>query len=450
MVASAPAHPVRDHCLAPARPVDAPIAPVEGRYGRLFPQLEPLGGDDEVLLALGAPGGLCDATGRDEPEGAEPAGWPFFGQFLAHDITADRSPIGPQDDPAAIANFRAPRSNLECLYGAGPVGAPFLYDRDDPAKLLVGDDDVPRNAQGIALLGDPRNDVHRFISQLHVGMLRAHNLLVDRLREDGVDEADCFDSARRALMWHVQWVIVEEFLPGLVGRPLVDELLDAGRRCYRPEGSPFIPFEFADAAFRYGHGQIRDAYRLNDRADGLAVFPDLVGFGPLPREHVIDWPLLFGSRAQRAKRMDGRLAPSLINLPVAITGSVAVEAYHSLAARDLQRGAAIGLPSGEAIARAMGVEPLATAETGLAAHGWRDETPLWLYVQLEADARGDGSRLGPVGGRIVAEVLLGLLDADPESYRANDPSWSPTLPVAGERFSLLDLLTTAGGPAAAR
>jgi Animal haem peroxidase len=449
MAATAPAHPVRDHCLAPARPVDAPIAPVEGRYGRLLPDLEPLGGDDEVLLALGAPGGLCDATGRDEPEGDEAAGWPFFGQFLAHDITADRSPIGPQADPETIANFRAPRINLECVYGAGPVGAPFLYDRDDPAKLLVGADDVPRNAQGIALLGDPRNDVHRFISQLHVWILRAHNELVDRLREDGVDDAACFDAARRALMWHVQWVVVEEFLPGLVGRDLVDELLDAGRRCYRPRGTPFIPFEFADAAFRYGHGQIRDAYRLNDRAAGISVFPDLIGFGPVPPDHVIDPRRLFGPDAQRAKRMDGRLAPSLIRLPVALTGAVDVDAYHSLAARDLQRGAAIALPSGEAVARAMGAEPLGE-ETGLADHGWTDETPLWLYVQLEAAARGDGTRLGPVGGRIVSEVLLGLLDADPESYRALDPGWSPTLPCAGERFGLLDLLTTAGDRAAAR
>jgi heme peroxidase len=441
MAATAPAHPVRDVCRAPSRPIDAPVAPVEGRYGRLFADLEPLGGDDEVLLALGAPGGMCDATGRDEPEGTGAAGWPFFGQFLAHDITADRSPIGPQADPETIANFRAPRINLECVYGPGPIGAPFLFDRDDPAKLLAGDDDVPRNAQGIALLGDPRNDVHRFISQLHVGMLRAHNRLVDRAREDGVAEPDCFDAARRALMWHVQWIVVEEYLPGLVGRALVDELRDAGRRCYRPHGSPYIPFEFADAAFRYGHGQIRDAYRLNDETAGLSVFPDLVGFGPVRPEHVIDWRRFFGPGAQRAKRMDGRLAPSLIGLPLAITGAVDVDAYHSLAARDLQRGAAIGLPSGEAVARAMGVDPLTAPETGLAEHGWHDETPLWLYIQLEADARGDGSRLGPVGGRIVAEVLLALLEADPESYRALDPSWTPTLPATGERFGLLDLLS---------
>jgi hypothetical protein len=138
--------------------------------------------------------------------------------------------------------------------------------------------------------------------------------------------------------------------------------------------------------------------------------------------------------------MDGRLAASLIALPVAITGEVDVDAYHSLAARDLQRGAAIGLPSGEAVARAMGVEPLTRDEAGLASFGWQDETPLWLYVLREADVRGGGDRLGKVGGRLVAEVLLGLLDADPESYRALDPEWQPTLPAAGARFTILDLL----------
>ena len=58
----------------------------------------------------------------------------------------------------------------------------------------------------------------------------------------------------------------------------------------------------------------------------------------------------------------------------------------------------------------------------------------------EADVRGGGERLGEVGGRLVAEVLLGLLDADPESYRVLDPGWEPTLPAAGERFGVLDLL----------
>jgi hypothetical protein len=79
-----------------------------------------------------------------------------------HDITADRSPLAHRVDPGQIRNFRTPRANLEGVYGAGPVGSPYLYARDDPAKLLIGPGghDVPRNHEGIALLGDPGNDVH--------------------------------------------------------------------------------------------------------------------------------------------------------------------------------------------------------------------------------------------------------------------------------------------------
>jgi hypothetical protein len=88
----------------------------------------------------------------------------------------------------------------------------------------------------------------------------------------------------------------------------------------------------------------------------------------------------------------------------------------------------------------MGIEPLSPAEVGLAPTGWRAETPLWYYVLREAAVVADGARLGPVGGRIVAEVLLGIIDCDPESYRTVDPGWSPTLPAATERFGIGDLL----------
>jgi hypothetical protein len=116
---------------------------------------------------------------------------------------------------------------------------------------------------------------------------------------------------------------------------------------------------------------------------------------------------------------------SLIRLPVAIAGEGDVEDYHSLAVRDLQRGQGVGLPSGEAVARHMGIEPLTREDVGLSSIGWSDEAPLWYYVLREAFVRTGGHRLGPVGGRIVAEVLIGLIDRDPGSVRKADASWRP-------------------------
>jgi hypothetical protein len=439
-------HLARDYCLAPER-VDAPI--YGGRYGRLFADLPALAADEALLHALGGPGGPCD-DGPDAPEGPESAVaavWPFFGQFVAHDITADRSPIGQRADPARIRNFRTPKANLEGVYGSGPAGSPYLYARADPARLLLGPGghDLPRNQEGVALVGDPRNDVHLFMNQLQVAFVRLHNRLVERLREDQTPEPEVFEDARRAATWHYQHVILREFLPSLVGAELTTELLDGGARLYvRPE-EPYIPFEFADAAYRYGHSQIRQGYRVNAAFGPVPIFPDLMGFGPVAAGHAVDWSLLVDvpgrPAAQRAKRIDGRLPASLMALPTQITGELEGSDYASLANRDLQRGQAVGLPSGEAVARALGVRPLDRDQVGLAAYGWRDETPLWFYVLKEAEALGGGDRLGPVGGRIVAEVLVGIVDADPESFRSVQPSWTPTLPARElGRFGLADIL----------
>jgi Animal haem peroxidase len=432
----------RTHCLSPSRvqsSTDAPTGPT--RYARMFPELPSFQADETFLHTIGRAGGPCDCGDlADTPGslGSAAAGWPIFGQFVAHDITADRSPLHSHVDARALRNARAPQLNLECLYGDGPVGHPFLYKRDDPTKFLLGvdDADVPRNAEGIAIIGDPRNDSHMLMAQMHLAMLRAHNVFADEARRSGVPEAEVFPTAARETRWHYQWAVLDEFLPSLVGRPLVDEILMDGPRWFRPDGDVFIPLEFADAAYRYGHCQIRHKYRLNLKTEPLPIFPDLLGFRAVPRAHSVDWTLFFDApdkqTAQRAKKIDGRLPPSLIHLPVAITGECEIDEYHSLAVRDLQRGQGVGLPSGEAVARHLDISPLSRDEVGLRAAGWTAETPLWYYILREAAILGSGDRLGPVGGRIVAEVIITLLDRDPGSVRFAGSSWEP-------RRTLIDL-----------
>jgi hypothetical protein len=82
--------------------------------------------------------------------------------------------------------------------------------------------------------------------------------------------------------------------------------------------------------------------------------------------------------------------------------------------------------------------------------GFERSTPLWYYVLKEAEVVADGLHLGPVGGRIVTEVFLGLLESDPDSYLAAQPAWHPSLPARAGTFRMTDFLTFAGVDPASR
>jgi hypothetical protein len=431
-----------------------------GKYGKMFPVLPGLETDEAYLLALGREGSLMDVDAHSEGESASDnpriaAGFPLFGQFIAHDITADRSLLLHHARLEELHNFRTPRLDLECLYGAGPTGDPHLYDLNDLDKFLLGINDagelndLPRNRQGRALVGDPRNDVHLIISQLHLAFLKFHNRVVDLLREQETPAGDLFKEARRLVRWHYQWIVAHEFLPLSIGDALMDDLHENGPRYYRFDEEPFIPVEFADAAYRFGHSQVRNRYTLNGQGATGNVFPDCAGTCPVPHERVIDWRYFFDVDSQHApqasKKIDTSLAHALIHLPDSVVGVTEYPEQHSLAYRDLERGLALDLPSGEIIARYMGVEPLSADEVGLNRLGYEGETPLFYYILKEAEVRNNGQFLGDVGGRIVGEVLLGLLDGDPTSYRNADNGWKPTLPSGHDGdFTMADLLRFSG------
>ena len=427
-----------------------------GQFGRLFPDLprHPVGGD--ALLRYGAADGplecrtqLHEDLRQDNPRIS--AGWPFFGQFIAHDITHDRSPLQETEDVSTLQNYRKPRLDLECIYGAGPVGQPYLYDIHDPDKLLIGANespsgDLPRNEQGVALVGDARNDTHLFISQLHLAFLHFHNRVVDRLREAGVQPEQVFDQAAQLVRWHYQWIVLHEFLPLSVGEELVFDLIQNGPKWCRFDGRPFIPVEFSDGAYRFGHAQIRAAYDVNSGLRNVPIFPTLVGICPVTAERRIDWELFFefegAEPPQASRRIAPQLVPALMRLPQALVGSVSRPEFGSLAARDLYRGHSVALPSGEAIARALGLTPCRVTELKNFNTDW-NETPLWLYVLVEAEVQHKGEHLGEVGGRIVAEVIFELLRHDPTSFMSH-PNWRPELARSDGKFGIADLLQYAG------
>jgi len=470
---------------------------LEGRFGLMFKELPAFEPPDELLSGLAASMQEPRAATPEETDILRPERFPaghiLLGQFIDHDLTFDNTPLPEQqEDPLARTNFRTARFDLDSLYGVGPSVSPELYDRDDPAKLrLTGladpdtPDDLPRrsggSADGTAIIGDPRNDENLIILQLHIAFVKFHNALVDHVRaqggSSGVDEA--FQKAQRLCRWHYQWMVVHDFLPRVVGQTMVDAILKERAaeppivrlNFYQPANpdKPMMPIEFAVAAYRFGHSMLRPTYVINEDMGEVkgevveaALFGEqstnsnLNGKRPCPPELVIDWRFFFdipdadppanAARRNAARKLDSDLSVPLFTLPDSVIPPPD-RTHISLAERNLLRGKRLGLPSGQRVARKMRVDALSNGQLGLGDDpGWEGQAPLWFYILKEAEIQHDGERLGAVGGRIVAEVFLGLLKLDRSSYLGQNPPWRPQPPIAGAagRFGIGDLLKFAG------
>jgi hypothetical protein len=470
-----------------------------GRFGRLFPTLPPFAADTkllrEALAELGAKKGPMDAdddltdpvtlitdpakSAKNPDNPSMTAGFTFLGQLLDHDMTFDpTSSLARQQDPEAIRNFRIPALDLDSLYGGGPTASPHLYDRsiDGGRTSLLCEAipnaesvsittaprfDLPRNNQRTALIGDPRNDENLVLSQLHAALLNFHNRVVDDVKSElgvGYTLGELFSEAQRVVRWHYQWLIIHEYLVTTVGQDLVDEVVNNGLKHFTWRNDPYIPVEFSVGAFRFGHSQVRPSYRANfgtSASDPAQQFfalifdptaadgddpPDLRGGCRAPRRF-IDWQTFFDfgdGRARRNKKLDTKLSTVLFEL----MGQPSEEPT-SLATRNLLRHLALKVPSGQRVAKAMKLPVLATADLeDLGDFHVEKRTPLWFYVLREAEVAENGERLGPVGGRIVAEVIVGLIRGDRQSYLNQDPDWTPTYGT-NESFGTVDLLKAA-------
>lgn len=481
----------------------------DSSFTRMFPSLPPFAPATDAARdqakKLGEKGGLIDAlddlsdpvlsitdptrrvNNPDNPNMT--AGVTFFGQFLDHDLTFDpRSALLQLSDPRKTTNFRTAAFDLDSVYGGGPEGSPALYDTSSgdiklrvepiPGSELVSRNgairfDLPRDPNNNAILGDPRNDENVIISQFHVAILRFHNAVIDRLRADpflaGKSAQEIFQLAQRQVRWHYQWIILHEFLPMTIGpeRVLFALQLKKGDSFYEVDkNNPLIPIEFSVAAYRFGHSQIRPSYRLNFGPTGgspvfLFIFDDtldpnnpdpndLRGGKRAPRRFV-DWQTFFNfgdGNSRSNKRIDSKVSSTVMLLPGSRGPAPGLpsDGVQSLPSRNLMRHVNFGLPSGQAIAQKMRLPVLAAAQLdALKPFGMENSTPLWFYILKEAELMEDGLRLGPVGGRIVGEVFIGLLKADNTSYLAAQPGWTPTLPstTPGD-FRITDLLTFAG------
>jgi hypothetical protein len=449
----------------------------EGRFGTMFKQLPAFSPPDTLLDGLARTMVEDQTVPDDENLNTSPrlfAGFTFVGQFIDHDVTFDNTPLDQQlADPDALVNFRTPRYDLDSVYGRGPAAEPQFYDPADRDKLLVapnvnGVEDMPRRSDGTAIIPERRNDENLIVLQLHKAVAKFHNRLVDDLRAQGVPRAEVFDTARRTTRWHYQWAVVHDFLPRFVGDELVGPRGSVYKEVaggqpvitlifYHPtnkDGRPFMPLEFAVAAYRFGHSIIRPFYVINQTTSdrgGVPVFgPDggfnLNGGRPVPADLVVDWknilPMDPAFPARKPRKIDTRLSLPLTTLPGSVVPPPDPTVH--LAVRNTLRGKRVGLPSGQQVARAMRAPVLSNATLGLSNDpGWGGEAPLWFYILKEAElAPYNAQRLGPVGGRIMAEVLVGLLRRDPTSYLALRGTWKPAPPIAPAvgQFGFVDLL----------
>jgi hypothetical protein len=412
-------------------------------------------------------------------------------------------------DLAQVIDFRTPRLDLDCLYGRGPGDQPYLYGSDG-VKLLLGKPlsgnardphaaDLQRSPEGRALIGDPRNDENRIVAQLQSTMIRFHNRMAGLLRGSSLNDV------RDQVRWHYQWVVINDFLPTIINSETVRKVfphLASGRsagqdkpkvtiprlkRENRDHDGFLMPVEFSVAAYRFGHSMIRPVYRLNETISRRPIFSvskdaaaDLGGFRPMPDDWAIDWQFFVdigdGSEhpdspddrikrvPQRAYKIDSSVVGALGHLPHAVASDPS-----SLALRNLQRGRDFGLPSGQDVAAALD-EPATEVTIGKAtadpadpstpigeiAAEFADSTPLWAYILSEAQVTSGGGNpkppddvpisLGPVGGRIVAEVFAAMLLTDLTSFITASPDFTPREEFLRDgRFGIAELILAAHG-----
>jgi Animal haem peroxidase len=475
-------------------------------FGRMFSDRLPSFAEatpsvQAALREVGRAGGIMDARDnlaagpvqlivdeslqqRNRNNTAQTAGTTFLGQFLDHDVTFDVvSALGVPTEPTQTRNARVPTLDLDSVYGGGPAVSPQLYDGRDRAKLRIESggkfEDVPRRSSGTAVIADPRNDENVVISGLQAAFIKFHNNMVDKVREDRLvqntrDPNAVFAAARNQTRWHYQTMLVQELLPQVVGQSMVDNVLRFGARFYKPRtGEAFMPVEFQTGVWRIGHSMVRPSYRINftGQPAGKPNAPQFFGFifdpaqenvpdsddmrgGSRAPRRFIGWPTFFDfgvdaglglNPVRPNKILDTIISSALFRLPLFTIASG--DPPISLPERNLLRHLTWTLPSGQTLARVMDVSPLSSgeiAETGIGSikRDFLSSTPLWFYVLHEALKRQDGQRLGSVGGRIAAEVIIGLLKADGTSV-LRQRNWTPIIPLRSSKVRMVDILAFA-------
>ncbi len=475
-------------------PDSKPFAPERAfRYGRMFKKSDSRP-QPEALTKLGLAMHAENSAADDHP--LLPAGYTYLGQFVTHDITFDRTEGLADGELFAeqIRQGRSPSLELDSLYGMGPLSesSRHLYE-NDRLKFKIGKttptrfgdafvslpNDLPREGSRNALIAERRNDRNLALAQTHLAFLKFHNAVVDRLLKEGHLGKELFETARKKVTQHYQWIILHDYLPKILEESVLKDVLASDAKAFRALSADdrFLPVEFAFAAYRFGHSLVRDQYEWNRvfqspkngnldaaRLHQLFTFTGLggtmQGSPTLPSNWVIDWTRFFDfsgfarvvnhAKSNRAQKINTSLSLGLKGLPGFPT-DVPIES-RSIAVLDLLMGAVLELPTGQEVADALKkkkieVRVLSANEIAegphndiLTQYGLHEKTPLWYYILKEAEVLHRGERLGPIGSLIVAETLVGLIHASEFSI-LEDSSWEPDLgQIKPSEFGMADLL----------
>lgn len=461
-----------------------------GSFCKMFPDLKPWSSDcgikdqcdaERVAEALGGPNGIMHDIRNESEDSNIPAAYTFFSQFIDHDITLDtQSPLHgePLDNNEInnLTNLRSASLDLDCIYGLGPEAMPFMYDQSQPGRMLIGsevdgvtnENDVPRNKDGRALIGDPRNDENIYVSQIQLQFLKFHNRRIIGRN---------FEEAQKDVRYHYQWIVLYDFLKRVcdpkiynfalpkiesnakkemgetIDYPLCVTKDDCHRTC--------MPVEFSVAAYRFGHTLVRSHYPANVNYPVIELFDErfgTLGFGQVPPRLNIDWRFLLDVEGchpyVHSKAIDHLLADELIRLPDPIVGRNASANDRSLAFRNLLRGYSLSLPSGQRVAKAL-------KDKGYPINSGQDlqfdkipnwkcavadlpcdldkHTPLFLYLMREGGLLADGEHLGPVGSAILLEVFGAMFIFCNSFLKEKDWKPDPCVAQCGE-LTLADIV----------
>jgi len=404
-------------------------------------------------------------------------------------VFGTRSVLDTTIDPATMQDdlYEEDKRTLRLQLRKTKTGGSY-YD-------LLRDFELPHNDprhinDGGGIISDKRNDENQMILQVHLLVMRVHNQLAKDFPDMTRDQL----RVETVLTW--QSVLVNDHLPNILDpdtyKFLLEELAkeNFGAFFYKPlldlhsgQYVANLPHEFA-IAYRFGHSQLKPRYQFreggaeydlfdNSRAPGKhGATTDLRGSQVLPEEHLIDWDF-FAGRKFRGNRIDGKVTSRVFDLPESAIPDD-IKFIGNLVHRNLIRSSQVGVCCGEDLAAAYqrhdeenGVSPIRVKpldrkviepnedawplymQDASSCQTETFKTPLWYYILREAYNTPEISRLGPLGSRLVGEVILGAIHwQDNSVFKEMKKGWTSKLLEKlgnpGSEVKFLDLAAYAG------